>query len=57
MCGIAGIITNQTSVELQHPLKAMLEVTKHCGPDATESWIDSSCYLGHNRLSIIEFGF
>jgi asparagine synthase (glutamine-hydrolysing) len=57
MCGIAGIITNQTSVELQHPLKAMLEVTKHRGPDAKESWIDSSCYLGHNRLSIIEFGF
>ncbi len=54
MCGIAGIITNQTTIELQHQLKAMLEVTKHRGPDASESWMDSRCCLGHNRLSIID---
>lgn len=54
MCGIVGIITNQTSIELQHQLKAMLEATKHRGPDATESWMDSNCCLGHNRLSIID---
>jgi asparagine synthase (glutamine-hydrolysing) len=54
MCGIAGIITNKTSFELQHQLKAMLEVTKHRGPDASESWMDTTCCLGHNRLSIID---
>jgi asparagine synthase (glutamine-hydrolysing) len=32
----------------------MLENQSHRGPDAQETWNDKDCYLGHNRLSILD---
>ncbi len=55
MCGIAGIVTTSSSVEEnKQELASMLDEIKHRGPDATHIWNDESCYLGHNRLSIID---
>jgi asparagine synthase (glutamine-hydrolysing) len=55
MCGIAGIISLSTSLEeRKKTLYKMLEAQKHRGPDAQQSWHDTACSLGHNRLSIID---
>lgn len=51
MCGIAGIIGPNAS---QQQLDAMLKAQAHRGPDATESYHESTTFLGHNRLAIID---
>lgn len=55
MCGIAGVLTNDFSIdERKVRLQNMLLSQKHRGPDAQQDWHDASCSLGHNRLSIID---
>ena len=51
MCGIAGIVGEDTS---KFNIDAMLDSLSHRGPDATGKYYNSLCYLGHNRLSIID---
>lgn len=56
MCGIAGIISANTSaVNLDH-LRKMTETISHRGPDGDGHWINSSgtAGLGHRRLAIID---
>ncbi|MUP44159.1 asparagine synthase (glutamine-hydrolyzing) [Gramella sp. BOM4] len=51
MCGIAGIIgKNYHEAEVRQ----MLTSIRHRGPDASRTYKDDSCILGHNRLAIID---
>ncbi len=51
MCGIAGIVGPQHfDVNTQQVLHSIA----HRGPDYSGEWQDSFCWLGHNRLSIID---
>lgn len=55
MCGIAGIVSLSKSIsERKITLQKMLNAQAHRGPDAMQSWHDSNCSFGHNRLSIID---
>jgi asparagine synthase (glutamine-hydrolysing) len=55
MCGIAGVFSNNISVESQKSLtQKMLYKIKHRGPDNSDTWEGDSICLGHNRLSIID---
>lgn len=56
MCGIAGIISKDTSIVTQQRLKAMTDVIEHRGPDGEGQWISTNgeVGLGHRRLSIID---
>jgi len=56
MCGIAGIITNQTDLLTVHRLKQMTGVLVHRGPDGEGHWINdnNATGFGHRRLSIID---
>ena len=56
MCGIAGIISKDTSLVTQAGLKKMTDVINHRGPDGEGQWISSNgeVGLGHRRLSIID---
>lgn len=53
MCGIVGILGPGASTE---KLSAMLASQHHRGPDFTSVFQDEAgrCFLGHNRLSIID---
>lgn len=56
MCGIAGVISVDTSQISLNRLKKMTDSIQHRGPDGEGQWI-SSCGkigLGHRRLSIID---
>ena len=55
MCGIAGILKNNSPVE-QEQLKLMTNMLKHRGPDGEGHWINDKMNLGfgHRRLSIID---
>ena len=50
MCGIAGIV----GFKDKKALLAMLEATKHRGPDNTGTYYDQDVALGMNRLSIVD---
>ena len=56
MCGIAGIITKDTSELTIDRLKKMTDIIEHRGPDGDGQWIsaDGQIGLGHRRLSIID---
>jgi len=64
MCGIAGILDNNSKILPASPIKAlqlMLDALEHRGPDDRgEVQIGSekgvNLYLGHQRLSIIDPG-
>ena len=56
MCGIAGILSIDSSkIDLKR-LKLMTDSIRHRGPDGEGQWIDDSgkIGLGHRRLSIID---
>lgn len=53
MCGIAGIVSN-APCDLEARLLPMVDAQRHRGPDDAGLWWDSSCALGHRRLSIID---
>ena len=56
MCGIAGIISSNTSLVTREQLTKMTDALAHRGPDGQEQWINSrgNVGLGHRRLSIID---
>ncbi|WP_207511452.1 asparagine synthase (glutamine-hydrolyzing) [Longitalea luteola] len=58
MCGIAGIITNQTALLSVQHLKKMTGALAHRGPDGEATWINTNhtTGFGHRRLSIIDLG-
>jgi len=49
MCGISGF-----SFKDENKLAEMVGALSHRGPDATGTYVDNHCSLGHNRLSIID---
>lgn len=56
MCGIAGILTLNTSNLSISKLKLMTDAIAHRGPDGDGQWINETAQigLGHRRLSIID---
>ena len=56
MCGIAGIVSVNTSEVHKERLKIMTNVIAHRGPDGEGNWIseNGNVGLGHRRLSIID---
>ena len=55
MCGIHGFITKRIgSDEGQKLIRTMVNSTNHRGPDYSSVHHIDHCYLGHNRLSIID---
>src|SRR6476619_2122009 len=56
MCGIAGIITENTTEIFSDRLEKMAGSLSHRGPDGKKSWISESkmASLAHCRLSIID---
>lgn len=56
MCGIAGIISPNTSLVTAERLKKMTDALAHRGPDGEGRWINpaGNISLGHRRLSIID---
>lgn len=51
MCGIVGIIGHNPKA-FNHD--GMLKIQSHRGPDYNGTFYDNECFLGHNRLSIID---
>lgn len=56
MCGIAGIISRNTSLIYPDRLQKMADAVSHRGPDGEGSWINPGNTVGfaHRRLSIID---
>src|SRR5437879_13524556 len=53
MCGISGIVSPGSPVS-QRAVELSLDAQQHRGPDASGSWADGVCALGHRRLAIID---
>ena len=53
MCGILGIVGPRQSTDDERAVRS-LDLMRHRGPDRTSQWCDSSTWLGHNRLSIVD---
>lgn len=55
MCGIAGILTSQNTLDITQ-LQRMTDAIAHRGPDGFGHWLstDQKVALGHRRLSIID---
>jgi len=54
MCGIAGIISNNSSLITADRLKKMTDALAHRGPDAEGHWVNTTTALGSRRLAIID---
>jgi asparagine synthase (glutamine-hydrolysing) len=56
MCGIAGIISPNTSIVQMHALKSMANSVAHRGPDGEGFYINPNKNIGlaHRRLAIID---
>ncbi len=55
MCGIHGFINKKIASSDGHKLiQSMIDATIHRGPDFSNLSQIDGCYLGHNRLSIID---
>jgi asparagine synthase (glutamine-hydrolysing) len=54
MCGIAGIISQDSTALRTLVLERMMETLSHRGPDEHGLHIEGSAALGHARLSIID---
>ena len=54
MCGIAGIISNNSSLITADRVKRMTDALAHRGPDAEGHWVNSTTALGNRRLAIID---
>ena len=54
MCGIAGFVTKEASVDGEPRARRMTEALHHRGPDGSGIYHDPWCSLGHRRLSIID---
>ena len=55
MCGIAGIVSLKSSeLPEKSTISKMLSKIHYRGPDDTGVFYDDNCYIGNNRLSIID---
>jgi asparagine synthase (glutamine-hydrolysing) len=55
MCGIHGFISNEiSSTEGGNLIQRMTNSTLHRGPDFSSTVQIGNCFLGHNRLSILD---
>jgi len=55
MCGIFGILNLKGQLDVcRFGVPNSTDILRHRGPDDFGSYIDSSVYLGHRRLSIID---
>ena len=54
MCGINGVYNHQSLTGVENKVKQMNSLTKQRGPDFTDTYLDSTVCLGHNRLAIID---
>lgn len=55
MCGICGVLSLEGPLSLpDRTCERMIGVLRHRGPDEFGAWRDSSIFLGHARLSIID---
>lgn len=56
MCGIAGIISSDTSLVSREQLTKMTNALAHRGPDGQAQWINQwgNVGFGHRRLSVID---
>lgn len=55
MCGIAGIISKNSSLITEQKIRSAINCLHHRGPEAEGLWIsDDNIALGHRRLSIID---
>ncbi|MEM7316842.1 MAG: asparagine synthase (glutamine-hydrolyzing), partial [Planctomycetota bacterium] len=54
MCGIAGIISNSATNDLQNTLQRMTDAIVHRGPDEAGFYVHQRVGLGMRRLSIID---
>ncbi len=52
MCGIAGIITQDQSLSLDHVATQMASALSHRGPDDNHYWSHNNLAMIHTRLSI-----
>jgi asparagine synthase (glutamine-hydrolysing) len=53
MCGIAGIVSNET-IKYKEQLETMVKSIRHRGPDGSGTFYFKNCALGHVRLSIVD---
>ncbi len=55
MCGICGVLALEGQLQLpEQTPERMIGIMRHRGPDEFGAWRDSSVFLGHARLSIID---
>jgi asparagine synthase (glutamine-hydrolysing) len=54
MCGIAGIISGNTSLITSDRIKKMTGALAHRGPDGEGTWMNPTTALGNRRLSVID---
>ena len=56
MCGINGILTNNSVVNIELCIRKMNNALIHRGPDSSGIWVNegSKIALGHRRLSILD---
>ncbi len=54
MCGINGIIYFNNQSATEEPIKNMMSIIKHRGPDDEGMFLEDNVGLGFVRLSIIE---
>src|SRR5688572_30616897 len=54
MCGIAGILSFNRSIDHSTLVRQMTDAIAHRGPDAAGYFTDDQVSLGHRRLSIID---
>lgn len=56
MCGIAGIVSKNSSLVFQERIQSAIKCLQHRGPDDKGIWCDEekTAALGHSRLSIID---
>lgn len=54
MCGVAGILRQDSNSDPRSVLVAMSDAMLHRGPDASGIWQDENVALAHRRLSILD---
>jgi len=54
MCGIAGFVTQSTSLNGRRVVEHMTDTIRHRGPDDFGYFDDGCAFLGHRRLSIVD---
>ena len=55
MCGICGIITLDNTLVGEEPIREMMKIQKHRGPDDEGVFVEENVGLGFVRLSILDF--